>query len=74
MIQYETEQKKSKDYYSKKYEELKVEYKDIKEKLEKTKQLKNIKKDLEQQLYENKDIMAGILNYAVLNKKNDLAE
>lgn len=36
--------------------------------------MKDIKKNLEQQLYENKDIMAGILNYAVLNKKNDLAE
>lgn len=46
----------------------------MKNKMDKIKQLQKNKEGLEKQLYENKDKMAAILNYAVLNRMNDLAE
>lgn len=72
--QYELGQKKQCEYYTTKYEEIKGEFAEMKNKMDKIKQLQKNKEGLEKQLYENKDKMAAILNYAVLNRMNDLAE
>lgn len=72
--QYQSGQKKACEYYTTKYEQIKLEYTQLKQKLEKLRGFQKHKESLEKQLYENKDKMAAILNYAVLNKMNDLAE
>jgi hypothetical protein len=72
--QYETGEKKAVEYYSSKYNEIKTDLTETKEKLERVKSMQKNKEALETQLYENKDRMAKILNYAVDHKLNTLAE